>query len=374
MAMVWWWAILCLSTLAVLYPYLLYPLLLAVMGRRSEKRKDPVKWPKAAILVSAFNEESRIGDKLRNFQAILYPGELELWIGCDGANDRTADVIRAAAIAGVHLQAHAERRGKTAVLNDLAAAARQNGAEVFLFTDVNAFYRPDAVTELVRMLWADPETGLVSGRTVILGADGNAEVEGAYYRLESWLKEREGMFGCLPGADGAIYAMRASLYTPLENALINDLAHPCQVVAQGHTARFAPEAVSEEGAGEGTEREFHRQTRMTAQAAYVLASSSPALVRAGQWRMLFVLASHKWARWTAGIWMLTAGIAWIVLTGWVGALALVAAIGLVALAAKFNLPGSGILVFFTVVHAAYLRGLAKALEGERYVTWKPRAG
>ena len=362
---------------AAAYPYLIYPLLLGWLARARSKppasQEGPPNCPTVAILVSAHNEELRIAEKLENFKSLQYPaGFLQLWVGVDGADDRTAEMVRASGIDGVHCLANPARRGKTTVLNDLARKARAEGAEVFVFTDVNAFFRPDAVRELVRPM-VDPDVGLVSGRTVIRGRDGNSETEGAYYRLESWLKQREGALGWLPGADGAIYALRADLYTELDPALINDLAHPCQAVAAGKTARFAAAAVSEEEAGDGAEREFHRQTRMTAQAAFVLVKAGLPLWRARQWGMLWVLLSHKWARWVAGLWIL-AGVAALVSLGPWG----IALTGLtllaVGLAWRFGWPGGNVAAFFGIVHAAYLRGLWKAIRGERYVTWKLRAG
>jgi hypothetical protein len=31
-------------------------------------------------------------------------------------------------------------------------------------------------------------------------------------------------------------------------------------------------------------------------------------------------------------------------------------------------------MFFIIVHCAYLNGLRRALAGDRYLVWKPRAG
>lgn len=375
MSSVAWLFVGCVAAAA--YPYLIYPLLLGWIARARSKppasQEGPPHSPTVAILVSAHNEELRIAEKLENFKSLQYQaGSLQLWVGVDGADDRTAEIVRASAIDGVHCLANPARRGKTTVLNELARKARGEGAEVFVFTDVNAFFRPDAVRELVRPL-VDSDVGLVSGRTVIRGRDGNSETEGAYYRLESWLKQREGALGWLPGADGAIYALRADLYTELDPALINDLAHPCQTVAAGKTARFAAAAVSEEEAGDGAEREFHRQTRMTAQAAFVLVKEGMPLLRARQWGMLWVLLSHKWARWVAGLWILAGTGALVSLGPWgIGLTGLT--LLTVGLAWRCGWPGGNVAAFFGIVHAAYLRGLWKAIRGERYVTWKLRAG
>jgi cellulose synthase/poly-beta-1,6-N-acetylglucosamine synthase-like glycosyltransferase len=362
--------LLAVAALGVLYPYVIYPLLLNVVSRFLARPSRPGSdLPSVAILVSAFNEEARIREKIGNFEALDYPADrLELWIGSDGSTDGTADVVRASANHRIHLLERSTRTGKTSVLNELARRAR---ADVFIFTDVNALFRPQAVSRLAAVM-ADPTAGVVSGRTVIRAGDGNVEVEGSYYRMESWLKLREGGLGWLPGADGAIYALRAALYRDLPEELINDLAHPCQVVAQGFAARFEPAAISEESAGDDAEREFHRQTRMTAQSAYLLASFTRELLRTGRFGMLWVLVSHKWLRWIAAVWMVTGAVALAAVSA-PAALA-VALLILITLAAwRAGVRAAAMPVFFLLIHFAYLRGLWHAVKGERYVTWKPRA-
>jgi len=362
--------LLAVAVLGLTYPYLLYPMLLAAVNRTSARPTTPsAGLPSVAILVSAFNEETRIGDKIANFHALEYPADrLELWIGTDGSEDRTAEVVRRLHDPRVHLVERFERSGKTAVLNDLASRIR---AEVLVFTDVTAAFRPDAVRRLTAVL-QDPGTGLVSGRTVIRSG-GNVQVEGAYYRLESFLKEREGACGWLAGADGAVYALRANLYRNLPPDLINDLVHPCQVAIQGFAARFEPAAVSEEPAGDDASREFDRQTRITAQAGYLLAGQWGPLLRNRRWGMLWVLLSHKWLRWIAGLWMLLAFIAFASLGPLFAAVAILFALLLFA-GWRLGASWAGLPVYFLVVHCAYLKGLWQALAGERYVTWKPRAG
>lgn len=362
--------ILLICAFGVLYPYVIYPLILGVMGGRRESASEGADFPRVAILISAFNEERHIAAKVQNFLEIDYPADkLEMWIGLDGSSDRTALILEQCANPRIHVVKHAERRGKTAMLNELASRAQ---AEIFLFTDVNPVYRREAVRELVRP-FADERVGLVSGQTRVRGA-GNVAVEGAYYRFEHWLKLRESRRGWLAGALGPNYAIRASLYEPLDSALINDLAHPGLVAAKGYRCEFCEASLIEEDAGDDAGREFSRQTRMTAQGAYVLSRLWPKLWGSGSWGMLWVLASHKLLRWAVGLWVVVGAIAlgvagwwWILGAGGAG-LALVGW-GWRQGAKWAKIPG-----FFLVVHAAYVLALWQAMRGERYVTWKPRGG
>ncbi len=363
--------LLAIATLGLTYPYAIYPLLLGVASRIFARPAVPgADLPSVAVLVSAFNEESRILEKITNFDAFDYPPDrIEMWIGTDGSTDRTAEIVREANHARVHLLERRQRSGKTAVLNDLA---HRTQARVLVFTDATGHFRPDAVRLLAGTL-TDPRVGLVSGRALIRGSDGNVAVEGAYYRLDSWMKDREGACGWLAGALGPIYALRADLYSDLPPEFINDLAHPCQVVAAGFEARFEPRAVSEEPAGDHAGREFDRQTRIAAQASYLLVHQSWILLRKRRWGMLWTLVSHKWLRWIAGIWI---PLGWIALAGLSPALAAaaLALLILVVLGWRARARWAAIPMFFIIVHCAYLNGLWCALQGDRYLVWKPRAG
>jgi hypothetical protein len=366
--------LLAIATLGLTYPYAIYPLLLGVVSRLFARPAAPATaaadLPLAAILVSAFNEETRILDKITNFGALDYPPDrIEMWIGTDGSMDRTAGIVREANHPRVHLVERPMRSGKTAVLNDLAHRTR---ASVLVFTDATSHFRPDAV-RLLATGFSDPRVGLVSGRALIRGSDGNVAVEGAYYRLDSWMKDREGACGWLAGALGPIYALRATLYRDLPPEFINDLAHPCQVVAAGFEARFEARAVSEEPAGDHAGREFDRQTRIAAQASYLLLRESWNLLRGGRWGMLWTLISHKWLRWIAGIWFPLGCIALADLHPRLAAAALALPI-LVVAGWRAGARWAGIPMFFILVHCAYLNGLWRALLGDRYLVWKPRAG
>src|SRR6266540_1221236 len=133
--MIW---LLTIAVLAFLYPYVVFPVLLALVtgARRRFRSCGDDELPRVAVLVSAFNEASHILDKLRNFAAFDYPADkVRMWIGTDGSEDGTAAIIRQAGAPRVNLVERLSRSGKTAVLNDLASRARSE-AEIFVFTDV----------------------------------------------------------------------------------------------------------------------------------------------------------------------------------------------------------------------------------------------
>ena len=100
----------------MLYVYLGYPLLLRILPCRAT-RPGPPALPSCAILLSVYNEEHRVGEKLRNFAALSYPASLELWVGSDGSTGtRPPESSATAADPRVHLLHSPQRCGKTAVL------------------------------------------------------------------------------------------------------------------------------------------------------------------------------------------------------------------------------------------------------------------
>jgi cellulose synthase/poly-beta-1,6-N-acetylglucosamine synthase-like glycosyltransferase len=366
-----------LGSLTVLYPYLIYPALIGAMARFGAAEGPGIEPAPArvAILVSAYNEEAAIAGKIENFLRLDYPAHLlELRIGDDGSSDETAAIVRRFANERIKLLSLGGRNGKTAVLNHLAA---MGPADLLVFTDVNCRFRPDAVRQLARA-FADPRVGLVSGRTVIIGGD--ADAEGFYARFEQWLKRKESRMGWLCGADGAIYMLRASLYRPLDPSLINDFTHPWQALLSGYTAHMEPGAICEEPPGEWPAREIQRQRRIVSQSMLVARTFAGQLLRRGMWGPLWVLFSHKICRWAVAggaLMMLGAAIYFVARQQpwYLLGLPLAAAAAWAAVLAGGPVRRLAALpLSFLAVHCAYLLGIADYLRGNRYVTWAPRGG
>src|SRR5579864_5814486 len=144
------------------YVYLGYPLLLSMLARcRSRK---PVgncgTLPRITLLISAFNEQSVIAEKIENSLSLDYPGDLlEILIVSDCSSDGTDEIVRKYGSRGAHLIRQAERCGKSAGLN---LGAAQASGEILVFSDANAMYQPDAIRRLVSH-FSDLQVGYVVG-------------------------------------------------------------------------------------------------------------------------------------------------------------------------------------------------------------------
>src|SRR5437868_1042111 len=93
----------CVAALA--YVYVGYPLLVWLV---SKIRPRPVTRgaiePNVTVLITAFNEEAAIGNKIENTLAIDYPGDkLEILVASDGSTDATDDIVREYQHRGVKL-------------------------------------------------------------------------------------------------------------------------------------------------------------------------------------------------------------------------------------------------------------------------------
>jgi len=372
MSMVFWF---CLG--ALVYAFILFPALLWLFSRVAGKK--PVRCgnhlPRVSVILSVYNEEAVIGDKIGNFLALDYPEDrIELVVVSDGCSDRTEELVRACESARVRLFVQQERGGKTLALN---RGVREAQGEVLVFTDANSMFEPDAVRRLVSH-FAAHEIGLVSGSSQYLDSRGRAEnTGGAYRRYEDFIKEMESLTVSIVGADGAIYAMRRELYEPLPPEFINDLLHPVQVVRRGLRAVQEPLARCTEVLESGTGDELRRQTRIMAQSWLIVLTQAPRILGAGRYGYFWALMSHKVLRWLTlpimGVLLASSAALWGEGGGYRIALLLQAAFYAAAVAGWRG--GRGLLripSMFLMLHLAALTGLVRLAAGQAYATWDPR--
>ncbi|HKQ50881.1 MAG TPA: glycosyltransferase, partial [Pyrinomonadaceae bacterium] len=103
----------------ILYTYIGYPLLLALVSRLRARpvRRAPCE-PAVSVVITAYNEERDIAAKLDNTLALDYPAaKLEIIVASDCSSDRTDEIVRSYSARGVRLHRQTERLGKTAAQN-----------------------------------------------------------------------------------------------------------------------------------------------------------------------------------------------------------------------------------------------------------------
>jgi cellulose synthase/poly-beta-1,6-N-acetylglucosamine synthase-like glycosyltransferase len=264
------------------------------------------------------------------------------------------------------------RRGKASVVNDLV---RDSRAEILVFTDANSEFQPGAVARLVER-FADPAVGAVCGRLELLPASGSDPTpETEFWDRESSLKEAEGRLGVCLGANGAIYAARRELVSPLpEGAVLDDFRMAAQIARDGRRVEFAGDAIAREVVPPDVEAEAARRFRIGIGAGEVL-RTEPWLWNFRRRPLLsFAFVSRKAARWLAplaAIGALACGLAVPSLRLW--AAAALFALALLAASVRLRLQPSGWagrLYYFGVINLAIAAGVIAGLAGYRRPAWK----
>ena len=194
------------SLAALAWTHVGYPAAAAVAARvapRPVRREDIL--PTVTVIVAAHNEEDVIAPR-REPPRTRLPAELvEIVVASDASTDRTHEIVREIAAREPRVSLLECPRGGKVAAQNLAVA--QSDADVVAFSDANATWAPDALRKLVRA-FADPDVAYCCGRLVLEAADGT-NVEGVYWRMETWLREQESETGSLTGGYGSIYAVGA---------------------------------------------------------------------------------------------------------------------------------------------------------------------
>jgi cellulose synthase/poly-beta-1,6-N-acetylglucosamine synthase-like glycosyltransferase len=364
------------------YTWLGYPLLLRLLAARRRTPPEPLGPPPAAtvsVIVAAFDEARCIRQKIDSTLAQGgLGGRLEVIVVSDGSTDATDAIVARHPDPRVRLIRQEPRAGKSRALNRGAAAAR---GDLLVFTDANAMFAPDALARLAAP-FDDPGVGLVTGHGLYAATGGDARaVASGYVRYEARLRAGESALGFQASADGAIYALRRTLYRDLGAAEVNDLLHPIQAVLAGFTSRFEPAAYTVEPPSHDGRQEFRRHVRIVAQGMYLLRRWLPALLAARCWRALWMLLSHRVLRWTTGPALAVALASNLLLLGQgplytltLGAQGAFYALGLAGWAAERGGRRLGRLAvpyYFCLVAAAGMAGFHRFLRGGAEAVWAP---
>jgi cellulose synthase/poly-beta-1,6-N-acetylglucosamine synthase-like glycosyltransferase len=364
-----YWLIGALGFIA--WAYAGYPLICAVRARLRGRpmRRDPAYRPRVSIVIAAFREAKTITAKLESLAKQTYPAELlEVIVACDGSDDGTPQVARAAG--ETHLPGRvqvlplAERRGKPTALN---AAVQASSGEVLVLTDARQPLSPETVAVLVEDL-GDPNVGAVGGE-LVLGGDAPA---GAYWKYEALIRSWEGASGSTVGVSGALYAMRRALWQPMpEETILDDVLQPMRVRLAGKRVGFEPRARAYDTAAE-SKREFQRKVR-TLSGNFQLLLLEPAVLSPIANPSWFDFVSHKLCRLFVPYALVIALVSALLLPSpW--ALVLgggqLAGYGLAALrAVGVRLPLSGLAETFVVLNAAAVIGLGRFVRSGRKLPW-----
>lgn len=370
------WAALGLTA----YTYLIYPLLLT-LAARGKKRTPPAEdanLPRLSLLIAAHNEERFIARRIENALAMDYPADrLEVVVASDGSSDRTDELVRNCSDPRVRLLPLNPRRGKAVALN---TAIPGLSGEIVALSDANTFYEPGAARKLARW-FRDESLGSVVGKLILIDPQGASNVDGAYWKYETFLKTRESRLGALLGANGAIYAIRKGDYVSIpDNTIVDDFVIPLMIALRtGKKVIYDTEAVAREETPETIGSEFRRRSRIGAGGFQAIGLLWPLLNPRRGW-ISWTFLSHKVLRWAVPFLMILmlATSATLAIAGertYQAMLGLQVAFYALALGAAFT-PAEGkafrlmrISTMFVAMNLALLAGFWRWARGLKSGTW-----
>lgn len=279
----------------ILYTYVGYPLLLAVLSVfKTGKKQAATHLPFVTVIIAAYNEEAVIADKIENTLAADYPSQqLQIIVAAQGSIDGTAAI--AAGFSNVLVLQSPERKGKAVAVNE---AVKQAIHPVIVVTDANTLLTPQTLQKLVLKL-NDAATGAVAGEKKVIDAKGTTvSGEGLYWRYESWLKQQETIFYTVVGAAGELFAFKKELFVPIPaHAVTDDFFLSLSINMQGKKVAYAADAISTEAASLSIKDEWNRKLRIAAGGIQSLFLVKQALNPFRYPLLSFQFFSHRVLRW-----------------------------------------------------------------------------
>ncbi len=185
-----------LSVLAVFHTYVLYPFLLKIFS--SNKPDNTVVFPYdenlpfVSILISVFNEQEVIVEKVESIYNTNYPVEkFELIIGSDASTDNTNSLLDdlSQKYHSLHFFIFKQRQGKGNIINQLFENTK---GKILILTDANVIFETNTIYELVKH-FKNKDIGLVDTNMINKGLkkEGISIQENAYLSREVIIKNQE---------------------------------------------------------------------------------------------------------------------------------------------------------------------------------------
>jgi len=266
LAIVFWCA-----TCLVVYIYLGYPLLVWVLAKRSRAVDASCRERPVSVVIVAHNEAQRLPGKIESICSANGSDAIsEIIVASDGSTDATCQIINAHPDPRVRLLHFDQRRGKPAVLNDTIPQCQ---ADIVVLTDARQDLHPNALQALTARL-SDPSVGVVSGNLVFreTGAETTtARGVGVYWKYEKFIRSHESRWRSVPGATGALYAIRKDLFRPIgQQTLLDDVVIPMQAIERGSRCVFEPAAIIYDHPSTSSQQEVIRKRRTIAGCAQLV--------------------------------------------------------------------------------------------------------
>lgn len=365
----------------LVYVYAGYPLLVYLMARtRTEPVRRSAAEPTVTVLITAYNEEAAIREKIENTFRLEHPQDkLEILVASDGSTDRTDEIVESFSDRRVRLLRVEGRKGKTFVQN---AAVEAASSEIILFSDATTNYDPSVLNKILP-LFADASVGCVAGRLIYRNDDETVVGDGAtsYWGYETFVKACESKACSLIGASGCLYAVRRSAYVPMYPEACSDFLICTVLYRNGLRTVFAPDAVCYEHVNRDSSAELRMRIRVIAQTFTDLWRNRDMMNPFKSGFYAIQLISHKLLRYAVPILLaamlianavlMSSGSFYSTLFALQAIFYFLAVVGWISETAGLRSRILSIPQYFLLANLASVIAFYKFIRGERYESWEP---
>ncbi|HYK10446.1 MAG TPA: glycosyltransferase [Gemmatimonadales bacterium] len=377
------WTLVVLGAALVIYPYLLYPVMLIAMSwvRRPLRRPaEPSAWPVVSVTIPVYNEEGQIRLKLERVLAWDYPKDrLQILVVSDASSDRTDDIVKEFATRGVELVRLPRRGGKTAAENATLPHLR---GDIVVNSDAAIRVPPDSIKKLV-VWFGNPRVGVASGRDrSVPNTDGEAnQGETGYVDYEMWIRALETQVAGIVGASGCFYAIRRQLHQHLvPEALSRDFAAPLIARRHGFCSVSVDDAIAFVPRTRSLHAEYRRKVRTMTRGLETLFYQRALLNPFRYGLFAWELWTHKLIRWLLPVGDVLVLLGLVMLApedGWAQILVALALLGIALGALGWWWPGQNpprlvsLAAYVVSGNLAALQSWLGALRGDLNPIWEP---
>lgn len=265
------------SACSLVWSYVGYPILMYFLSQKQTKNNKVYNTvdalPRVSILMSVYNEEKYLEEKVITLVTQDYKGAIEIYIGSDASSDRTNKILAdlSSRYSNLHYFPYQKRRGKPSVINDLDLYIKEKHGQsrdhIYLLTDANVMLDTNVVTELIQH-FKNKDIGLVDAHMTYSGMkeDGISNSENTYLNGEVRLKHYESIVTQkMIGPFGGCYALRSDIFKTIpSHFLVDDFYLAMQVFSTGKLAINELNAICREPVTHHLSQEYKRKKRIAA--------------------------------------------------------------------------------------------------------------
>jgi len=360
----------------VAYAYLGYAFLLwgfSLFRCRRVSKADIT--PSVTFIITAYNEQSRIADKLENTLKLTYPASrLKVVVASDCSSDRTDEIVKSYADQGIQLVRASVRQGKEAAQKLAVEVAK---GEIFVFSDVATILPEHAVSNIVKN-FHDSTVGCVSSVDRFVDQDGRVSGEGAYVRYEMFLRSLETRVNSLVGLSGSFFAARREVCQDWNESLQSDFNTLLNSIVQGLRGVCDPDSEGFYKNLTDERKEYERKVRTILRGISVVSCRREMLNPFRYGLFAWQLFSHKVCRWLVPFALLGALISalslakysgvYLVFFGLQACFYAMAVIGLVFAMSKPSF--MKLSLYFVLANIAIMHAWIRFARGKRVVAWE----